>query len=79
MYDYIVLNEPQASMEGLYDADKSFCKIDADFLNLVMEWTDWHTDYLFYGVQNSRIQTIRFPYSRFIADAEGSGTTLWSI
>lgn len=70
MYDYIVLNEPHASMEGLYDADKSFWKIDADFLNLVMEWTDWHTDYLFHGVQDSRIQTIRFPYSRFIVDAE---------
>ena len=35
MYEHIVLNEPHASMEGLYDAEKSFWNIDADFLNNV--------------------------------------------
>lgn len=71
MYDHIVLNEPHASMEGLYDAEKSFWNIDADFLNnVVIKWTDWHTDYLFHGLQDSRIATVRFPYSRFIVDAE---------
>lgn len=71
MYDYIVLNEPHASVEGLYDADKSFWKIDAGFLNdVVIKWTDWHTDYLFHGFGDSRITTVRFPYSRFIVDAE---------
>lgn len=28
MYGQIVLNEPHASMEGLYDADKSYWQID---------------------------------------------------
>ena len=71
MYKQIVLNEPHASMEGLYDADKSYWQIDADFLNnVVIKWTDWHTDYLFHGVTDRRITTVRFPYSRFIVDAE---------
>ena len=71
MYEHIVLNEPHASMEGLYDAEKSFWNIDADFLNnVVIKWTAWHTDYLFHGLQDSRIRTVRFPYSRFIVDAE---------
>lgn len=71
MYDYIVLNEPHASVEGLYDADKSFWNIDSTFLNdVVIKWTDWHTDYLFHGLQDYRIATVRFPYSRFIVDAE---------
>lgn len=71
MYEHIVLNEPHASMEGLYDADKSFWKIDSAFLNdVVIKWTDWHTDYLFHGLDDSRITTVRFPYSRFIVDAE---------
>lgn len=71
MYKRIVLNEPHASMEGLYDADKSYWQIDADFLNnVVIKWTDWHTNYLFHGVYDRRIKTVRFPYSRFIVDAE---------
>ena len=71
MYERIVLNEPHASVEGLYDADKSFWKIDSDFLNnVVVKWTDWHTDYLFHGLDDGRITTIRFPYSHFIVDAE---------
>lgn len=71
MFSRLVLNEPHASIEGLFDADKSFWDIDADFLNnVVIKWTDWHTDYLFHGLQDSRIKTVRFPYSRFIVDAE---------
>lgn len=71
MYNHIVLNEPHASVEGLYDADKSFWDIDAGFLNnTVIKWTDWHTDYLFHGCRDQRINTVRFPYSRFIVDAE---------
>lgn len=71
MYDKLVLNEPHASLEGLYDADKSFWDVDADFLNdVVIKWTDWHTDYLFHGLRDDRIKTVRFPYSRFIVDAE---------
>ena len=71
MYKRIVLNEPHASMEGLYDADKSYWQIDADFLNkVVIKWPDWHTGYLFHGVSDYRIRTVCFPYSRFIVDAD---------
>jgi len=71
MYNRLVLNEPHASLEGLYDADKSYWNVDADFLNnVVIKWTDWHTDYLFHGLRDDRIKTVRFPYSRFIVDAE---------
>lgn len=71
MYNRIVLNEPHASIEGLYDDKLSFWNIDARFLNdVVIKWTDWHTDFLFHGVKDERIRTVRFPYSRFIVDAE---------
>lgn len=71
MYNRIVLNEPHASVEGLYDEELSFWNIDARFLNdVVIKWTDWHTDFLFHGVKDDRIRTVRFPYSRFIVDAE---------
>ena len=44
-YTRIVLNEPHASIEGLYDD-------------------------LFHGYRKENIRTVRFPYSRFIVDAE---------
>lgn len=70
-YKRIVLNEPHASVEGLYDEHLSFWNIDANFVNeAVLKWTDWHTDYLFHGYQREDIRTVRFPYSRFIVDAE---------
>ena len=70
-YQRIVLNEPHASVEGLYDERLSFWNIDANFVNeAVLKWTDWHTDYLFHGYQREDIRTVRFPYSRFIVDAE---------
>ena len=70
-YNRIVLNEPHASMEGLYDERLSFWDIDERFINdVVLKWTDWHTDYLFYGYRKESIRTGRFPYSRFIVDAE---------
>ena len=54
MYKQIVLNEPHASIDGLYDAVKSYWQVDADFLNnVVIKWTDWHTDYLFHGVNKN--------------------------
>ena len=74
-YKRIVLNEPHASIEGLYDNQLSFWNIDDRFINdIVLKWTDWHTDYLFHGVDDNSIRTVRFPYSRFIVDF---GTTLW--
>ena len=57
-------------MEGLYDADKSFWSVNAAFLNEVIKWTDWHTDFLFHGLQDERVRMVRFPFSRFIVDAE---------
>ncbi len=70
-YKRIVLNEPHASIEGLYDNQLSFWNIDYRFINdIVLKWTDWHTDYLFHGVDDNSIRTVRFPYSRFIVDAE---------
>ena len=70
-YKRIVLNEPHASVEGLYDDQLSFWQIDVRFINdIVMRLTDWHTDFLFHGYRNERIKTVRFPYSRFIVDAE---------
>ena len=70
-YKRIVLNEPHASVEGLYDSQLSFWNIDEHFINdIVLKWTDWHTDYLFHGYCNEKIRNVRFPYSRFIVDAE---------
>ena len=70
-YTRIVLNEPHASIEGLYDDRLSFWNIDERFINdIVLKWTDWHTDYLFHGYKDENIRTVRFPYSRFIVDAE---------
>lgn len=70
-YAKIVLNEPHASVEGLYDNRLSFWNIDEGFVNgAVMDLTDWHTDFLFHGLRDNRIETVRFPYSRFVVDAE---------
>ena len=70
-YKRIVLNEPHASVEGLYDNQLSFWNIDERFINdIVLKWTDWHTDFLFHGYRGENVKTVRFPYSRFIVDAE---------
>lgn len=66
----IVLNIPHASVEGLYDKKLSFWQPTVSFINdCVYKLTDWHTDYLFVE-DSSTITPIRFPYSRFIVDAE---------
>ena len=70
-YNRIVLNEPHASIEGLYDEKLSGWQIDERFINeVVFRLTDWHTDYLFHGFRHPNIRTVRFPFSRFIVDAE---------
>ena len=70
-YNRIVLNEPHASIEGLYNERLSGWRIDERFLNeIVFPLTDWHTDYLFHGFNHPDIKTVRFPLSRFIVDAE---------
>lgn len=58
-YTRIVLNEPHASIEGLYDEHLSFWNIDEKFVNdIVLKWTDWHTDYLFHGYRKENIRTV---------------------
>ena len=70
-YSKIIINLPHASVEGLYNQNLSFWKIDNYFINhLLYKWTDWHTDYLFGGLEHPKVERIRFPYSRFIVDAE---------
>ena len=70
-YNRIVLNEPHASIEGLYDDQLSGWCIDERFVNeVVFRLTDWHTDFLFHGFHHPKIRTVRFPYSRFVVDAE---------
>ena len=70
-YQRIVLNEPHASVEGLYDERLSGWTIDKHFINDVVYYlTDWHTDYLFHGFRHRDVKAVRFPYSRFIVDAE---------
>ena len=70
-YPILVLNEPHASIEGLYDNELSFWNIDARFINeVVFRLTDWHTDFLFHGFRDARVRPVRFPYSRFVVDAE---------
>lgn len=70
-YSNIVLNEPHASVEGLYDNRLAPWNIDESFINdVILEWTDWHTDYLFHTSCDKRVSTVRFPYSRFVIDAE---------
>lgn len=70
-YKRIVINEPHASIEGLYDEHLGFWDIDEEFFNdVVLKWTDWHTDYLFHGNRIDGVRIVRFSYSRFIVDAE---------
>lgn len=70
-YRRIVLNEPHASVEGLYNPLFGEWKIDSGFINdVVVKWTDWHTDFLFHGAVSQNVIPVRFPYSRFIVDAE---------
>jgi len=41
MYKHIVLNQPHASVEGLYDNQLSYWQINTDFINnVVIPWTD---------------------------------------
>ena len=63
-YTRIVLNEPHASIEGLYDNQLSFWNIDERFINeIVLKWTDWHTDFLFHGYKSEGIRTVRLTSS----------------
>lgn len=67
----IVLNVPHASLEGLCDPQLSFWDLSPAFYNeCILKWTDWYTDNLFSFPNDKRIEMVRFPFSRFIVDAE---------
>ena len=65
-YSNIVLNIPHSTSSGVENA--GWPKTD-DFYRLVNTWTDWHTDTLF-SCDEERVQSVRFPLSRFVVDAE---------
>ena len=70
-YTRIVLKYSSYSIEGLYRVRLSFWSIAEELINVtLLKLTDWHTDYLFHGYRKENIRTVRFPYSRFIVDAE---------
>jgi N-formylglutamate amidohydrolase len=67
----IVLNVPHASIEGLCNPRLSFWDLSPAFYNeCILKWTDWYTDYIFSCPNDKRIEMVRFPFSRFIVDAE---------
>ena len=66
-FNNIVLNVPHASIERYSEGWTS----KALMFPLVKRWTDWHTDLLFGCVgKTSKVNMVRFPYSRFYCDAE---------
>ena len=65
-YSNIVLNIPHSTSAGVEDA--GWPKTD-EFKRIVNTWTDWHTDTLF-SSDDERVQSVRFPISRFVVDAE---------
>ena len=70
-FNRIVLNVPHASLEGIYDRNMSFWPSNPSFMNdVVQKWTDWYTDFVFAFKSANNLVPVRFPYSRFIVDAE---------
>ena len=66
----IVLNIPHSSTNGIYDNKFGKWTKNPLFYNeIVNNWTDWYTDYLF-DIDNLNITKVVFPYSRFVCDAE---------
>lgn len=68
----IVLNIPHSSVNGIFDKNIGQWPYNSYFLNeCVNKWTDWFTDFLFLGLsREENVETIIFPYSRFVCDAE---------
>lgn len=66
----IVLNIPHSSNYGIFDENFGKWSKSPSFINdVVRQWTDWYTDYLF-NADNPEIKKVVFPYSRFVCDAE---------
>lgn len=68
----IVLNIPHSSINGIFEAEFGAWPCNPHFVNdCVNRWTDWNTPLLFMGLSKfENVQTVIFPYSRFVCDAE---------
>lgn len=68
---HIVLHVPHSSIEGIADKNLSFWPNNPKFINdSVIRLTDWYTDFVFAFNATPNLNVVRFPYSRFIVDAE---------
>lgn len=68
----IVLNIPHCSTNGIFDKNIGCWPCNQFFVNdCVNKWTDWFVDFLFGGLsRRDNVETVVFPYSRFVCDAE---------
>ena len=68
----IVLNIPHSSTNGIYDKSFGEWPCNPYFVNYCAnKWTDWYTDMLFSPLsKKENVETIVFPYSRFVCDVE---------
>ena len=68
----IVLNIPHCSTNGIFDKNIGCWPCNRFFVNdCVNKWTDWYVDFLFGGLsRRDNVETVVFPYSRFVCDAE---------
>ena len=68
----IVLNIPHSSINGVFDPQYGGWPHNQYFVNNHLNrWTDWFTDFLFSMLsEKENVDTVVFPYSRFVCDAE---------
>ena len=68
----IVLNIPHSSINGVFDPQYGGWPCNQYFINNhLTKWTDWYTDFLFSMLsREENVDTVVFPYSRFVCDAE---------
>lgn len=68
----IVLNIPHSSINGVFDKNFGGWQCNPYFMDdCLKKWTDWYTDMLFNPLsRKENVETIVFPYSRFVCDVE---------
>lgn len=68
----IVLNIPHSSLNGIFDKNIGQWPCNSYFMNeCINKWTDWFTDFLFMQLsKEENVDTIVFPFSRFVCDVE---------
>ena len=68
----IVLNIPHSSINGVFDKNFGEWQCNPYFIDdCLKKWTDWYTDMLFNPLsRKENVETIVFPYSRFVCDVE---------